>query len=321
MENNNPFLEQEIDIREYLRVLYERRWLIISITLIICTLSLMRSFMLKPVYQATTRILIEREGPKVVKMDEVAPVSFAGREYYQTQYKILKSHAVAEKVDKALGGYKPWSEWTGRRIRKKEKPLSDEDRISALLNRIEIKPIPNTQLVEISADDVDPAFSAKIANLWAAAYIEYILDAKYDATKYASGWLQGKIKEAKKNLEIAEANLQQCRRENNIIAPESENVEVLSDLLKRKAELEIELTEKLEYLKEKHPEIIGLESELASVNSKITGETNTEILSKDKEIQYNILKREVESNKQIYESLLKRIKEMEVTGELKTTNV
>ncbi|MGB3112016.1 MAG: polysaccharide biosynthesis tyrosine autokinase [Candidatus Omnitrophota bacterium] len=321
MENNNPFLEQEIDIREYLRVLYERRWLIISITLIICTLSLMRSFMLKPVYQATTRILIEREGPKVVKMDEVAPVSFAGREYYQTQYKILKSHAVAEKVDKALGGYKPWGEWAGRRIRKKEKPLSDEDRISALLNRIEIKPIPNTQLVEISADDVDPAFSAKIANLWAAAYIEYILDAKYDATKYASGWLQGKIKEAKKNLEIAEANLQQCRRENNIIAPESENVEVLSDLLKRKAELEIELTEKLEYLKEKHPEVIGLKSELASVNSKITGETNTEILSKDKEIQYNILKREVESNKQIYESLLKRIKEMEVTGELKTTNV
>ncbi|MGB3057179.1 MAG: polysaccharide biosynthesis tyrosine autokinase, partial [Candidatus Omnitrophota bacterium] len=317
----NPFLEQEIDIREYLRVLYERRWLIISITLIICTLSLMRSFMLKPVYQATTRILIEREGPKVVKMDEVAPVSFAGREYYQTQYKILKSHAVAEKVDKALGDYKPWSEWTGRRIRKKEKPLSDEDRISALLNRIEIKPIPNTQLVEISADDVDPAFSAKIANLWAAAYIEYILDAKYDATKYASGWLQGKIKEAKKNLEIAEANLQQCRRENNIIAPESENIEVLSDLLKRKSELEIELTEKLEYLKEKHPEVIGLKSELASVNSKITGETNTEILSKDKEIQYNILKREVESNKQIYESLLKRIKEMEVTGELKTTNV
>ena len=316
----NPFLEQEIDLREYLRILYERRWLIISFTLILCTLSLIRSFMMKPIYNAETRILIEREEPHVVKIEEVSSSDFSGREYYQTQYRILKSRAIAERVDKSLGEYTPWSEWKGR---KDARPLTGQQRAEALLKRIAIKPLPNTQLVEINVEDINPQLAAKIANLWAETYISYVLDTKFDATQYASGWLQEKIKEAKKNLEGSELELQKYRKEKSILdtGSEKDDPAVLNELLKRRAEIEIEISEKSEYFKEKHPEIIGLKSELGSVNKKINSETDSEIFMKDKAIQYNILKREVESNKEIYESLLERIRETEVTGELKTTNI
>ncbi|MFC1548331.1 GumC family protein [Candidatus Omnitrophota bacterium] len=322
MEQQNPFLEQEIDLREYVRVLYERRWVIISITVILCTLSLIRSFMMKPVYQATTRVLIQREAPHVVNIQGVNPTEYREREYYQTQYAILKSRSIAERVSKALGGYVPWNEWDGRKDQSEGKMPANEELARALLGRVDIKPIMNTQIVEIKVKDVDPKLSARIANLWSENYISYVLDTKFDATQYASGYLETKIKEAKQGVENAETRLQEYRKQYNIIATSEERgPTVLDVLLKRRTELAISLSEKLEYYKEKHPEIIGIRSELASVEKKIASEQNEELQAKDTEMKYNMLERETETSRKMYDSLLSRIKETEVTGELRTTNI
>lgn len=321
-EQQNPFLEQEIDLREYARVIYERRWIVISVTAIAVTLALIYSFMMKPVYESSTELLIEREAPRIVNIEEVASSDFSAREYYQTQYKVLKSMAIAERVDKKLGEYIPWSEWTGRSS-KKGKELTYQERLGALLARISVKPVPNTQLVEIMASDINSELSAKIANLWAETYIAYILDTRFEATQYASAWLQEKIKEAKQHLEDAESKLQEYRRKYKIVETDSEigNTDVLNEILKRKASIEIEISEKSEHFRERHPEIIGLKSELDSINRKIESEKEKEIVSKDVAIQYNILKRDVDTSKELYQSLLKRISETEVTGELKSTNI
>jgi capsular exopolysaccharide synthesis family protein len=321
---NNPFLEQEIDLRRYFHVLYSKRWLIISFTVVICTLALLRVFLMRPVYQSTTRILIQHEAPKVVNMQEVAPEMYTGREYYQTQYKILKSRVLAERVNKELGEYEPWNEWSGRDAKRKKdaEPLTPDKRVNALLKRVEVNPIPNTQLVGVSVEDVDPALAAKIANLWAAEYISYILDTKFDASKYASTWLNEKIQEAREKLRKSEVDLQSYRKENRIVIDsEGQERSMFDSLLEKRAELEIELSEKLEYFKEKHPEIIGIRSELASIDNKINAEREKELETGEKEIKYNMLKREVAMNRDIYKSLLDRIGETEVMSELKTTNV
>ncbi len=322
MDNKNPFLEQEIDIREYFRILYERKWLIISLTIVLCTFSLIRSSMLRPVYRARAQVLIERETPRILNIEEVSPTEFKDRDYYETQYKILKSRSLAERVNKTLGGYQPWDNWGGRRKAKEnEQKISDESRARALLGRVEVKPVHKTQLVEINVEDVNPKMAAKIANLWAENYISYVLDTKYEATQYASGWLQGKIKGAKANLEKSELDLQEYRKQNKIVIDSDERTSMLQQLFQKKAELEITLSENLEYYKEKHPEIIGIRSELDSVESKIEAEKEKELYTKDKEIQYQILKRDVKTNREVYEALLSRIRETEVTGGLKATNI
>ncbi len=315
----NPFAESEIDIREYLRVLYEKRWLIVSITVIFCTLSLIRSFMMEPVYEASTRVLIQKEGPKVVNMQEVQSGSYSGREYYQTQYKILKSRVIAGKVNNELGGYIPWSEWSGRK--RPENDLTDRQRANALLKRVTIRPLPNTQLVDVMVEDVDPALVARISNMWAENYIAYLLDVKFNASRHASEWLQDKIKDAKDKLEESEYKLQKYRKKHNLLMDTSDDVGMMDRLLERKADLEIELSEKKEYYKDKHPEIIGIRSEIASVDKKIRSEWKKELETGEKSIEYNMLKRTAATNKDIYGSLLKRIGETEVTGGLKTTNI
>ncbi len=315
----NPFSESEIDIREYVRILYEKRWLIVSITVILCTLSLIRSFMMEPVYEASTKVLIQKSAPKVVNMQEVQSDPYVGREYYQTQYKILKSRIISERVNKELGGYIPWSEWTGRK--KIEKDLTNQQKSNALLSRISIKPIPSTHLVDIMVEDVDPNLAVKIANMWAENYIAYVLDVKFDASRHASEWLQDKIKDAKDKLEESEYKLQKYRKKNNLLMDTGDDTGMMDRLLERKADLEIELSEKKEYYKDKHPEIIGIRSEIDSVDGKIKTEREKELETGEKSIEYNMLKRAVTTNKDIYESLLKRIGETEVTGGLKTTNI
>ncbi|MGB2600568.1 MAG: GumC family protein, partial [Candidatus Omnitrophota bacterium] len=323
----NPFLESEINLHEYVDILLRRRWMIISFTIIFCTLALIRSFLMKPVYQGTTRILIEREAPMVVKMDEVSSADFSAREYYQTQYKILKSRAVAAKVDQTLGGYRPFDEWKGRISDKAAGEMSDDNRVNALLARVEVKPVPNTQLVEVSANDIDAKKTAMIANLWAQSYIAYTLDAKFDATQYASAWLNEKIKESQDDLQKAVQKLQDYKKANNMVTEDETQYGneavggVFQDLLKHRSELEIKIAENSEHFKDKHPEMISLRSELDSVNKKIDGEKDKKIFGGNKGVQYNILKRDVETNRQIYDSLLQRVKETQVTGELKTTNI
>jgi capsular exopolysaccharide synthesis family protein len=279
--------------------------------------------MMEPIYRATTKILIQREDPRVVDIQNVNPTEYKERDYYQTQYALLKSRSIAERVSTAMGGYVPWNEWSGRKKQEGGAKPSNEDLARSLLGRVEIKPIPNTQIVEICAEDVNPKIATRISNLWAENYISYILDTKFDATQYASGYLETKIKEAKDTVENAEKRLQQYRKQHNIITASNEenSPSVLDGLIKRRTELAISLSEKLEYYKDKHPEIIGIKSEIASVESKIDAEKNKELQTKDTEIEYNILQREVETARKIYDSLLSRIKETEITSELRTTNI
>ncbi|MBU1784498.1 MAG: exopolysaccharide transport family protein, partial [Candidatus Omnitrophica bacterium] len=315
----NPFAESEIDIREYLRILYEKRWLVVSVTVILCTLSLIRSFMMAPVYEASAKVLIQNTAPNVVNMQEVQSEAYAGREYYQTQYKILKSRVIAERVNEALGGYIPWSEWDGRKKTKTD--LTDQQRANALLKRVTISPLPNTQLVNVTVEDVDPGLAAKITNMWSENYIAYILDVKFDASRNASEWLQEKIKNEKDKLEESEHKLQKYRKKHDLLMDTGDDIGMMDRLLERKADLEIELSEKKEYYKDKHPEIIGIRSEIASVDEKIRSEREKGIETGEKSIDYNMLKRAVATNKDIYGSLLKRIGETEVTGQLETTNI
>src|SRR6516225_7598026 len=79
------------------------RWLILAC----CALALAIEFVLTlrttPIYQATATIQIDPEAPKLVKIDvpEGREVVDSGR-FYETQYDLLRSRALAERVAKDL---------------------------------------------------------------------------------------------------------------------------------------------------------------------------------------------------------------------------
>lgn len=116
------------------------------------------------------------------------------------------------------------------------------------------------------------------------------------------------------------------------------------------SDLEVQKSKLLKVYKDKHPEILKVEAQMLQVNQKLDVELqrmlqgvqteyrvarakeetllgNVNQLRREgqelneKEIQYLTLQRETDSNQQLYEAVLKRLKETGVTGGLETNNV
>ncbi len=93
--NQSP---QQIHLSDYLNIIKRRKWVVIIIFLVIVSIVTIKTFRTKPIYKATTKIIIERTPSHVIKMQEVLPISPREDDYYQTQYDILNGRNLAYKV-------------------------------------------------------------------------------------------------------------------------------------------------------------------------------------------------------------------------------
>lgn len=99
MEENR---EEKIDLRDYLRVIMKRRWTIITFFAVVVITVTIHTFTATPIYEATTRLIIDKENPNVVSIQEVMAVDASGTDYYQTQYKLIETRTVAREVIRHL---------------------------------------------------------------------------------------------------------------------------------------------------------------------------------------------------------------------------
>ena len=80
-----------------------------------------------------------------------------------------------------------------------------------------IKRVGLTYVMEVSFTSLDPEKAARIANAIADAYIVDQLEAKYQATKRASVWLQDRIKELRTQASAAQKAVVDFKQQNNIV--------------------------------------------------------------------------------------------------------
>ncbi len=224
---------------DYVHVLLRRRRLIIAIFLVVTAHAAFRTYMTRPVYQADAQILIERTAPSVLNFKEVAETNagFWGDDYYQTQYKILQSRALARKVIEAMdlfqdpefGGPRPKEAVTSALAAAPgESPLV-EGTLAAFLGRLKVQPVKNSQLVSVGFEAFRPDLAARVANRTAQLYIQQSLEFRYQISSEAGAWLGGQIDEQRKKVEAAEIALQATKDELGIL-----NVEEKQTLLQQK---------------------------------------------------------------------------------------
>src|SRR4030042_2392227 len=93
--------EREIHLREYLRIIYKRRYTVCTFFTIVFVVVLIGTLSTTPVYQASTKVLIEKVEPSSLSMMSPFYMSY-DPEFYETQYQLIKSTSVAQKVVKML---------------------------------------------------------------------------------------------------------------------------------------------------------------------------------------------------------------------------
>ena len=177
------------------------------------------SFVMTPVYRATVRILIEREAPKVLTMQELLPVDASSTEFYQTQYKILQSRSLALRVIQALNlSENPVFNPAGSDDRPvMEKREKESMLVGKFLKSLRIDPIRNSRLVDISFDSTDRALAADIANMVAKGFIDQNVGWKSETSSEAKDFLTKQIEEQKKTLEESEQALQKYKEQYGIV--------------------------------------------------------------------------------------------------------
>jgi uncharacterized protein involved in exopolysaccharide biosynthesis len=60
------------------------------------------TFRQRPLYQATAQVMIEREAPNVIQIQQVTQIGEDYADFYNTQYKILQGRALAAAVAERL---------------------------------------------------------------------------------------------------------------------------------------------------------------------------------------------------------------------------
>jgi len=380
-------LAATLHLRDYLGIVWRHRAVMITCFVALVSTVTLGTLLQTRVYVATAKVLIEREAPRVVSFQEVSPIE-ATQDYYQTQYEIIRSRPLVEKVIERLdlGSKRP-------------SLASSRDPVAALLRHVAIEPIRNSRLVGIQADDPDPEVAAAIANLLANLYVEETVNTRIAAARQAINWLSDQLLDQKAKAKDSETELQRYKEEAGLVAPEekqditvkkleefnseyiaakSKRLELESQLnevrgarrdrnrlasapiivqntliQKLRADLialQVRLSELQSTFTEKHPEVVKLRSQI----DKITGEIDSEVARlvrsmeteynalrareeamlaavaqykqevqglAEKQIQYSVLKREADSNQEMYNLLLKRVKETRLEEGLTASNV
>ncbi|RLC01162.1 MAG: hypothetical protein DRH90_16790 [Deltaproteobacteria bacterium] len=260
----DEYREETIDLRDYLRVLRKRRWVIISIFMVIVLGVAVHTFTATPIYEASSRIVIEKENPNLVSIQEVMAVDSTGTDYYQTQYKIIESRVVARDVierldlanspeflpppeDSVVAQVKGWVnglltgsiEWFRSLINTGEigpvhdaspgdGAAQDSELVTDFLQRVEVSPIRNSRLVDIRLEAKDPVMAARMANDLVRAYINQNLEIKLSATKDAVQWLSDRISEERAKVEQVENDLLRYKEKHQIITDFSNDAELIT---------------------------------------------------------------------------------------------
>ncbi|OGL02459.1 MAG: hypothetical protein A3E31_15265 [Candidatus Rokubacteria bacterium RIFCSPHIGHO2_12_FULL_73_22] len=380
--------EREAHLRDYLRILRKHRWLIAGLFLVTVLTVAIWTFLQTPVFQASATILIEPEPPRVLNIQEVSPIGSPTQDYYRTQYELITSRPIVEKVIETLG------------LTKRMPALASAlDPARAFLGATTIEPKRNTRLVLVKFEHPDPALAAEVANALARQYARHNVEIKLKSAREALTWLTEQMTSLKAKVQESSVALQNYRVKAGIMGLEEQRkitaqkimdfnkayleaqaqrltIEaklgelgrivshpggaqtiftvadnpLIQKLKGEASDLEVQRSKLLKVYKDKHPEVLKVQAQLDQVGTRIDAELKTMLRAvqteyrvararedtllgnvnrlrqegqdlSEKEIQYMNLQRDSDSNQQLYEAVLKRLKETGVTGGLDTNNV
>jgi succinoglycan biosynthesis transport protein ExoP len=238
---SNQATEEIIDLRHYFAIFKKYIWRVSSLAFLVALLTAVIALNITPIYRSTATLLIESQQNKAVSFAEVYGLDSNRKEYYLTQFEILKSRTIAQTVIQKLNLKehpdfiaKPSIIRTFTKSIKESLPfipkkqaatlsIAEQEQkqlqalVSAFTKRLTISPVRKTQLVHISFQSSDPQLAALVANTVGEVYIEQHLIGKMGVTKEASGWLTTRLSDLRIRLDESEYKLQQYLESENLI--------------------------------------------------------------------------------------------------------
>lgn len=240
----NSYEDEEIDLHHLLQVVHHNWQGILGLCFVVSLLTTLWVMRIDPVYRASTTIMIVAQEPKTVSIEEVYGQPSGLREYFLTQFQIIKNRDIAEMVadeldlwnnplfaprrtDAGKDGFsldiRRWIEGFSATTFGKHTSAVDEGErqkaavINRFMKQLSVEPVEFTQLVVASFESTDRRLAAEIVNTLARVYIQSQLDAKMQSTREAGNWLTGRLQDLKEKLDASQQELQSYRDKEDIL--------------------------------------------------------------------------------------------------------
>ncbi len=243
--------DDEINLLDYWRILLKRKWIVIGLALLVGLGGMVNTLLMVPMFRATATIQIESDTLNVVNVEGVTPAEYGDAQFYETQYQLLRSRSLAERVasllqlgsDPAVNTAQPspWALLSRAIFGRQEVPAAtptkaaaasvDDRKYSGVVQGgLIVEPIPNSRLVRLHFDHPNAQFTAKVVNAVAEAFIATNLERRFGASGYAKGYLEDLLAQLKQKLEDSERQLVAFAQKEQIISGAGSQPMITQDL-------------------------------------------------------------------------------------------
>ncbi len=256
---------------------------------------------------------------KETAFDRVGIPAQLSSSYMQTQMDILRSHRVALRVQQIA------DETPDRPAGLNFADIASDSLALELATNLRVEPGNNSRVVRIGFRSHDPAIAAFIANVYAQAYVDVVLELNTEPAKRKAEWFDAQLVIRRERLMEAEAVLTAFQQDNGIVALD-ERVDTenrrLNDLSSAYVEAQAETFDVISrQLGRNHPEYIRAQASEASLKRSLDKQKTKLLELRSLRDELGALTREAEIERENYRVLLQNYYRSSLEAEYENTNI
>ena len=245
----------EIDLRQILLTLWRRKSVVISTVFLITIIATLIAFQLTPKYTASTKVMIDTRSNQTVDMESVLSGLSVDAATVLSEVEILTSRSLMGRIVKDMGlrddqefngdlrpkgyfstllnpknwwpeGWFDWKIWYDAVFEPNPvREMSEEEIenqttakvIDKVINGFSVTPIRRSYVINISFTSESARKAAIISNSLADHYIVDQLEAKFEATRRATAWLNERLADLRKKVRNSEKAVELFRSKKGLV--------------------------------------------------------------------------------------------------------
>ena len=232
---------------KYLGLAIKHKYLIAAICFVALFCGFVATFMTTKIYSGSTTVKIDRAVPKLVNNQSSQFEGVNDPQFYQTQYELIRSRMLAERVATALnlaqtdfvGGRKAslLDRLLGRGAAQRNVVRDaaairsrHEQAIGQIMGGLSVQPVALSSLVRIRFSSPSPVWAQRISIAMAEQYEKSVFDMRYAASSHARSFLDERLQQVKVKLQDSETELLKYAQKQGIVDVDNKQPQIMMQI-------------------------------------------------------------------------------------------
>lgn len=220
-----PSALREAHLRDYWKIVWQGRWTVVAIFLLVVGVTAVWTFLQTPVYRATAVVEVQPQARQLTSGSDISGLGSAGygwfaeNKYHNTQVEIIRSRSVAQEAVDRLG------------LRSHPMFAEASDPVAAFRGMIQVVPRRETGLIEISISGAKKDEITQWVNAVSDAYVNRNIRLATEKMEKAAALVEKQFQELQQSVIAAEEQRLELLEETEIFDSEGQE-EIIRDQLK-----------------------------------------------------------------------------------------